>query len=39
VRPRLARARARVRELLGDDPGPGGHVLDVLTAITPEEGR
>ncbi|WP_307834099.1 RNA polymerase sigma factor [Paractinoplanes lichenicola] len=39
VRTRLSRARARVREILGDDPRYDGHVLDVLTAITPEEGR
>lgn len=39
VRTRLSRARARLRELLGDDPGPPGHVLDVLTAPVPEEGR
>ncbi|GID28797.1 RNA polymerase sigma factor [Paractinoplanes brasiliensis] len=39
VRTRLSRARARVREVLGDDPGCAGHVLDVLTATTPEEGR
>ncbi|GAA0564886.1 RNA polymerase sigma factor [Paractinoplanes ferrugineus] len=39
VRTRLSRARARLRELLGDDPGPPGHVFDVLTAPVPEEGR
>lgn len=37
VRTRLSRARARVRLLLGNDRGPDGHVLDVLTA--PKEGR
>ncbi|MFI6262527.1 RNA polymerase sigma factor [Micromonospora sp. NPDC051006] len=39
VRTRLSRARARLRELVGDAPAPPGHVLDVLTAPTPEEGR
>ncbi|MFC4070000.1 RNA polymerase sigma factor [Actinoplanes subglobosus] len=39
VRTRLSRARARLRELVGDDPGGPGHVLDVLTATVPEEGR
>lgn len=39
VRTRLSRARARLRELIGDDPAPSGHVLDVLTAPAPEEGR
>ncbi|HWS33338.1 MAG TPA: RNA polymerase sigma factor [Actinoplanes sp.] len=40
VRTRLSRARARLRELVGDDPGPPGHVLDVLTGTTaPKEGR
>ncbi|GIF39211.1 RNA polymerase sigma factor [Actinoplanes xinjiangensis] len=39
VRTRLSRARARLRELVGDDPGGGGHVLDVLTATVPKEGR
>ncbi|MCX5064889.1 RNA polymerase sigma factor [Micromonospora lupini] len=33
VRTRLSRARARLRGLVGDDPGPPGHVLDVLTAF------
>ena len=39
VRTRLSRARARLRELVGDDSLPSGHVLDVLTAPVPEEGR
>jgi RNA polymerase sigma factor (sigma-70 family) len=39
VRTRLSRARARLRELVGDDPGGAGHVLDVLTATVPKEGR
>lgn len=39
VRTRLSRARSRLRHLLGDDGGPPGHVLDVLTAPRPEEGR
>jgi RNA polymerase sigma-70 factor (ECF subfamily) len=39
VRTRLSRARARLRELVGDDVAPPGHVLDVLTALTPKEGR
>jgi RNA polymerase sigma-70 factor, ECF subfamily len=39
VRTRLSRARARLRELLGDDPGPPGHVLDVLATPVPKEGR
>ena len=29
VRPRLSRARTRLRELLGNDPAPTGHPLDV----------
>lgn len=39
VRTRLSRARARLRELVGDGPGAPGHVLDVLTAPAPKEGR
>lgn len=39
VRTRLSRARARLRDLVGDDPAAPGHVLDVLTARTPKEGR
>lgn len=39
VRTRLSRARARLRELVGDDPGPPGHVSSVLTLPTPEEAR
>jgi RNA polymerase sigma factor (sigma-70 family) len=39
VRTRLSRARARLRDLVRDDPDPPGHVLDVLTAPTTKEGR
>ncbi|MEU2610509.1 RNA polymerase sigma factor [Micromonospora sp. NPDC007271] len=39
VRTRLSRARARLRDLVGDDHGPPGHVLDVMAVPTPEEGR
>lgn len=39
VRTRLSRARARMRNLVGDDLGPPGHVLDVMTVRTSEEGR
>ena len=39
VRTRLSRARARLRELIGDVPPAPGHVLDVLTVRIPEEGR
>ncbi|SBT37399.1 RNA polymerase sigma factor [Micromonospora auratinigra] len=39
VRSRLSRARARLRELVGDDPGPPGHVPGVLTVPAPKEGR
>jgi RNA polymerase sigma-70 factor, ECF subfamily len=39
VRTRLSRARARLRELLGDASGLTGHVRDVLTTGLPEEGR
>ncbi|SCG41008.1 RNA polymerase sigma factor [Micromonospora humi] len=39
VRTRLSRARARLRELIGDDLGPPGHVLDVMAVRTAEEGR
>ncbi|MET8833450.1 RNA polymerase sigma factor [Micromonospora sp. NPDC004540] len=39
VRTRLSRARARLRDLVGDDLGSPGHVLDVLTAPAPKEGR
>ncbi|XVU26707.1 RNA polymerase sigma factor [Actinoplanes sp. CA-054009] len=37
VRTRLSRARAKMRDLLGNDRRTAGHVLDVLTAPTPEE--
>ncbi|GAB3956550.1 RNA polymerase sigma factor [Micromonospora vulcania] len=39
VRTRLSRARARLRNLVGDDLGPAGHVLDVMAVRAPEEGR
>ncbi|MEU1588127.1 RNA polymerase sigma factor [Micromonospora sp. NPDC005710] len=39
VRTRLSRARARLRGLVGDDLGPPGQVLDVLTAATRKEDR
>jgi len=39
VRTRLSRARARLRDLLGNDAAPPGHVLDVMTARVPEDGR
>jgi RNA polymerase sigma factor (sigma-70 family) len=39
VRTRLSRARGRLRELLGNDPGPPGHVVDVMAARSPKEGR
>lgn len=39
VRTRLSRARARLRQIVGHDLAPPGHVLDVLTNPTPKEGR
>jgi RNA polymerase sigma factor (sigma-70 family) len=39
VRTRLTRARSRLRELLGDEYGEPGHVLDVLALPAPEEHR
>ncbi|MEH1164502.1 sigma-70 family RNA polymerase sigma factor [Micromonospora sp. CPCC 205539] len=39
VRTRLSRARTRLRELIGDDLDPGGHVLDVMAERVPKEGR
>jgi RNA polymerase sigma-70 factor, ECF subfamily len=39
VRTRLKRARARLRDLVGDDLTPPGHVLDDLGAPTPKERR
>jgi RNA polymerase sigma-70 factor (ECF subfamily) len=39
VRTRLTRARSRLRDLIGHDVDPPGHVLDAMTAQTPEEGR
>ncbi len=38
VRPRLSRAKARLRELLGNDPPPTGHLPSDTTAIGPKEG-
>jgi RNA polymerase sigma factor (sigma-70 family) len=37
ARTRLSRARTRLRNLLGDAPGPPGHERDVLTVGLPEE--
>ena len=39
VRRRLSRARLRLRQLVGHDLGPPGHVLDVMTARPQKEGR
>jgi RNA polymerase sigma factor (sigma-70 family) len=39
VRSRLSRARARLRELVGDDPVRVGHVLDVMATPAPKEAR
>ncbi|MFF5216684.1 sigma factor-like helix-turn-helix DNA-binding protein [Micromonospora sp. NPDC000442] len=39
ARTRLSRARARLRELIGDDSDAPGHVLDVLAVPVPKEGR
>jgi len=39
VRTRLSRARARLRDLVGDEVTPPGHVLDDLGAPTPKERR
>jgi RNA polymerase sigma-70 factor (ECF subfamily) len=39
VRTRLSRARTRLRQQLGDDPGAPGHVPGVRTVLTPEERR
>ena len=39
VRTRLSRARARLRELTGDDPDRSGHELSVLTVPVPKEAR
>ena len=38
VRTRLSRARVRLRELVGNDLGPVGHVTSVRPQLTPEEG-
>ncbi|MFF0153891.1 RNA polymerase sigma factor [Micromonospora sp. NPDC005203] len=39
VRTRLSRARARLRDIVGDDVEAPGHVLDVMAVRAPEEGR
>ncbi|WP_250006744.1 RNA polymerase sigma factor [Actinoplanes sp. M2I2] len=39
VRTRLTRARSRLRDLLGDEFGRAGHVLDVLALPAPKERR
>jgi RNA polymerase sigma-70 factor (ECF subfamily) len=39
VRTRLSRARAKLRELVGDDLSAPGHVLDAVTVPASEEGR
>ncbi|WP_406058757.1 RNA polymerase sigma factor [Micromonospora sp. NBC_00860] len=39
VRTRLSRARARLRDLIGHDLDPPGHVLDVMAVRALEEGR
>ncbi len=38
VRPRLSRARARLRAVLGNDPPGAGHLLPVPLLQTPKEG-
>ena len=39
VRPRLSRAKARLRDLLGNDPPGPGHLPSEPTAIGPKEGN
>ncbi len=39
VRTRLSRARARLRDALGNDVGHAGHVQGVRPGLIPEEGR
>ena len=39
VRPRLSRARARLRDLLGNDPAPPGHLPTRHPVLIPKEGR
>ena len=39
VRPRLSRARARLRDLLGNDPETAGHLSRRQPALIPEEGQ
>ena len=38
VRPRLSRARARLRRLLSNDPGPAGHLPRTPRIVAPKEG-
>lgn len=38
VRPRLSRARSRLRELLGNDPGPAGHLPSRPHELARKEG-
>lgn len=38
VRPRLSRAKARLRDLLGNDPPSTGHLPSETTATSPKEG-
>jgi RNA polymerase sigma-70 factor (ECF subfamily) len=37
ARPRLSRARARLRGVLGNDPDPAGHHLSTSTGLAPKE--
>ena len=37
VRPRLSRARARLRDLLGNDPAPPGHLPSTTTSLARKE--
>lgn len=39
VRPRLSRAKARLREILGNDPDPAGHLPTRTPTATAKEGR
>jgi len=38
VRPRLSRAKARLRQVLGNDPGPAGHLPGKPLPVSPKEG-